>query len=186
MKFLIISIFFVSAFYSLKAQTFQNNVPLLQVNEIMYKCKWGSGNGLYIQNQQNNITDEQMYRGQTTNQSAIEEEYNPCGSGIYSLTTEGRKIIFNIAQSKFSESRITEIYNSDEVGFIINYYTDLSGKIKAVYFMLKGATAIKPQEIYAIEKALINIQIPVNFNECTWVSGNYVLGAVKVRLRGSY
>lgn len=183
MKLLLIFIYSFFVFLSLKGQIFQANIPLLQVNEITYKCKWFMDE-LYIQNQQNNITDAQMYRGITNNPTSIgEDEPDYCISGIYFIQHGAYIKINDIVQSKFTDTRALEIRNQNEGSFTITYYIDLGGKIKAVYFSLKGATNITPQEIYTIEKALIDLEVPINFGQCNWVSGSYLRGQVRVKIR---
>jgi hypothetical protein len=144
----------------------------IQVNGHIYQCQ-RYGNSLDVMTQ---------YTGQETpsyNGRLIDDTYsdgiNPC-TGIYNLEGEARKLVTQIIRSKFSTSRLAQIIATGEKQFRMSFSVDITGKIKFISFhFIIANTSILPEEVYAIEQALVGLQVPCTLQEmCT--SGNGYFG----------
>lgn len=115
-----------------------------QVNEISYKTsKYASG--ILVQNAQNSASF-QTYPLDT----------NLCDP-MYLIS---HKEVSLVVASKFSNQRVSELKNAGHGGFQLELWVNETGTIKYILFHIGKNTMLTPIEIYNVEKALVNYQLP--------------------------
>ena len=162
----------ISNLYSQNPFHNPNSKFTVQVNGRTYHCE-KYGNSLYVRAE---------FLGQETpsyNGRLIDDPHSdginyPC-TGIYHLEGEARKLVIQIIRSKFSANRLAQITATGEKQFRMGFRVDITGKIKFISFdFIIANTGILPEEVYAIEQALVGLQVPCTLQEiCTGGNGYF-------------
>ncbi len=144
-KYLISFVLFLNAYYIFGQNPMHIFPNTFQINEITYKTKSSSGNGVRIENVQN------TYSFQT-----YPLDTNACDP-MYLIS---HKEVSLVVASKFSNQRVLQLKSGGHGGFGLELWINESGIIKYVIFHIGKNTMLTPLEIYNMEKALVNYQLP--------------------------
>lgn len=116
-----------------------------QVNEITYKNENSYKNGILVENIQNPI---------------VLPHYPIDTLGCDPRYLISYKEVSLVVASQFTDTRVSELRSLNQGGFELDLCVNQTGVIKYIAFKIGKNGMLTPLEIYKIEKALVNYQLP--------------------------
>lgn len=141
MKNIILALFIFIPIHTFAQNPFHS--PSVLVNGQTYSCDT-TAMFIRIINQQNQLEQQQI------------EGYKFKRARFLPHGADRKQVIKN----SFSSIRLGQLKVSDKF-FIINYYYNLDGTVKEIFFRLKKNTQITPAELEKVERNLKQIQMPM-------------------------